>query len=443
MKFAVMISALVLFSMSGCQCDYNANFDLPDAGGDTDTNFDSDTGSSADGDSDSDSDSDADSDADADGDSDGDSDGDNDGDSDADADGDSDGDSDSDADADGDSDADSDGDSDTGSGSDTGSETNSDSNPDGGGDAGNDGGTELPKLYATMNPLSGEILVDGTNDNLASSYNFHSMDEARVIRKLDVINDFYGEFGDVVEQTISVFRITIRYSDINDVEQTRSGYMSNGRASFSNLGFFVPKDGMATIEVYVDTCDFSVCGEGIHNGFRVGVDQDTSFMAVGEESAEVQDFFEIEGSVHIPAFGVRRSRPFLDEVPGATVLMNGINTLYGITISADPEGDLVLVDELYFEIDGTVQISNFELWRGANLTTATFDYTTNDLAVSFDPLEGILSGQSQTYYLRAEVTGVHVGDYVNTFPIGVFWKDESDYYNIMSTYPMNTRTLSN
>jgi len=289
-----------------------------------------------------------------------------------------------------------------------------------------------------------DLLVAGTKDQLVSKYRFHGQDEDFQVKKLTIVNDLAGNFGDADVLTSAISKVTIKYTDVNGVQKSASSSLSGtGEAKFAGLDFFVPAGEDAFLEVYVDVNTKALVGESISGKtFRLGLQNTgnsiTTFEAIGQSSSTNLNFTgapttKVTNSANVNGFVVRTSVPTFANVSASTSLAGGEKTLMSFSITADKAGS-VSFGRLVFDIDiadadagGELTVGSFKFYRGSTLVTAANVYGSvdGDLAaqdvstdqaviVSFNQEESVSAGSSQTYSLKASVAGVQTDDSIDT-----------------------------
>ena len=264
-----------------------------------------------------------------------------------------------------------------------------------------------------------EILIAGSQNTLVAQYKMRALGETIAVEKLTVMNDSSGAFDQPVG-TSAVSSVKVQ-SGGAEAECVLSG----GKCTLSNLNLQVPQDGEVTLKIYADVAYMAQVGESLSGQtFRLGV-QDTNnttatFSAVGQLSgAMINPAFS--GGSSVNDFVVRKSQPTFTKAPGlSSVLINGTNRLYGLTVAADNAGS-VSFGRLFFGVNPgvptPVSLSNFRFYRGSTLLSE--DHVniyhapdTGSVIISFNNEETIAAGSSQTYYLEADVMGATVGSFV-------------------------------
>ncbi|MBI5422402.1 hypothetical protein HZA44_04685 [Candidatus Peregrinibacteria bacterium] len=294
-------------------------------------------------------------------------------------------------------------------------------------------------------------IVAGSTMQLVSKYRFTALREGFNINKLTLMNDATGVFTTAVA-TNAVSQVAVKYTDMNGVMQTKTGSLSNGIATLSGLGMFVPAGSDAFVEIYANISDKSSVGESISGkDFRIGL-QDTNtvstFEAVGSSSSSTfnatqvgTDLVPFNNPNSVNTFVVRKSVPTFAKASGlSTSLIAGENRLFGLTVTADSLG-AVSFGRLSFTVsNGTAAgaAGSFKFYRGSTLlsgptasATGAFVYNgagstdlanagtiaaaaTADAVVSFIQEETVGAGQSQTYYLDATLSAAAANDSVQT-----------------------------
>ena len=295
-----------------------------------------------------------------------------------------------------------------------------------------------------------DILVAGTDDQLVAKYRFHAQDEDFQVKKLSIVNDLAGNFGDADALTSAIENVTIKYTDVNGVQKTASSSLSGtGEAKFAGLDFYVPAGEDAYLEVYADVNTKAFVGQSISGKtFRLGLqnvgNSITTFEAIGQSSSTNLNFAGVDlatpttkvtNSANINSFVVRTTVPTFANVSASTSLANGERTLQSFSVTADSAGS-VAFGRLVFDVElsnagGTteLEVGTFKFYRGSTLVTAANIYgaTTGDLSgtsfaeadnqaviVSFNQEESIAAGSTQVYSLKASVTGSETDDSIDT-----------------------------
>ena len=308
-------------------------------------------------------------------------------------------------------------------------------------------------LGVSVQSVTSDILFAGSTQQLVSRYTFRASNDSVTVKKLTVMNDLSGSF-DTPVNTNAVSNVIINYPDVSGITQTRSGTLTNGMVTFSNLNFLISRNASKNFDIYVNVSSMGTIGETLSGKtFRFGI-KDTqntvaTFEAVGA-STKISTSFA--GSSLIKPFAIRKSKPVFASVSVPPVLKNGENTLYGLNITAQ-NGD-VSFGRLVFDITTSglsydnEDIRSFHLYRGTtmiqdtnvNIVGTDSNYFNNvdlqtsaiglgmcdggnnngikdgtyKVLVSFNTEEKVLKDSTQTYYLKATLVNSAPGSSVVT-----------------------------
>ena len=254
-------------------------------------------------------------------------------------------------------------------------------------------------------------------------------------------------------------------------------------ATFTNQTLYVPSGGSTVLSVYgnmnaVET-GYANSGDGPQLGLVWYIA--TSGSQPTWSTSTVTNAWSKQMVLY-------KSKPTVGPRAGiiSGTLVAGTNDLYAVTIAADSKGD-VAIKKLVFYITGgmstsTDKIGTFKFYKGTidysdkvKATTTLTDgtgvalsaisdkdgNTTTNLAIIFDDEETITADTSQTYYLKANVSGVDTtGEYIQTYVKGDttyatgtaagYWSGPTKYANASSsvfvwsdiTYPRGPYTES-
>ncbi len=253
----------------------------------------------------------------------------------------------------------------------------------------------------------------------------------------------------------AVSEVGLRFRDSVGGETFVSTPVVSDAASFNNLEFSVAEeDAISGMEIFVKLVSPQILGESFSGqDIRLGI-QDSVILT----GSNLKKSLATSGDANISDHVLRMSKPVFTRAETNENLMNGQNTLYGVTVAADPAGS-VSFGRLVFSINtsglgnvgadmntfrffrGDTQLSPIdvnvygvylertaiELQTGAGLDAITDPSSSadgtdgdgvNDLTysviVSFNQEETIAAGTSQTYYLKATINGATPGSSVST-----------------------------
>lgn len=299
---------------------------------------------------------------------------------------------------------------------------------------------------ANASILVAEVTSAGNNEKFVASYNFKGINEGFVIDTITVVNDTTGStLGDDPVGTPAIKEVTLKFPNENGFLSVHSSALSNdGTARFSNLDFYVERDKDSFLEIYADLNEFSAVGPALSGEtFRLGiqnVDNTTdTFRAVGAISGSTVTFGAgaTLGSSKVEPFTIRKSSPTLELTENTGTLIDGQNTLFDLEITAASSGSIGLgrfvVEVSVGDNDGVgISLSNFKLFGGSGLIQDVMIYDATggqdispvgggtlvigqaDVIISFDTEEIISINDTETYSLKATVTGSASGDSVSS-----------------------------
>jgi hypothetical protein len=291
----------------------------------------------------------------------------------------------------------------------------------------------------------GKILVNGSTMQQVAHYKFTATRENFNVDKLTVLNvpTIGANFtvGGTVA-TSAVSQVEIKYTDMNGVQQTKTGSLSGGKATFSGLTFYVAAGTDASVDVYADVSTMAAVGETLSGqAFRLGI-QDTAntistFNAVGSSSSNTVNNPTFVGMAGVNQYLVRKSVPTFAKASGLSSNL-GSGILYGLTITADSAGAIGF-GRLVFNVNntGVGNLSSFKFKKAGTLMSAALGvdkaniwnsivgsdlagagtiaaHANNNVVVSFNQEETIAGGSSQTYTLEATPAGFANTDSVTT-----------------------------
>lgn len=319
---------------------------------------------------------------------------------------------------------------------------------------------ECPKLFGMpdLETPDSAIIVAGTNNNVMAKYRFYAEDEAFILKKIDVVIDDNYDFVDDSsdEGSANIEKVSLSYPTQNGLTETVSASMISGKASFTNLNFYIPKEDNALITILADINTIengAVSGASFRLGFPVTNNTFNFglFEALGTASGQTQTTYKPMIFVQYPPVKkmvVRKSMPIVElQSPGTYYgtdgdkLKNGSNNLAAIRISADDNGDVAFKKLSFgFLSAGSIDVYGLELYRklsngteenitddvsikdktgqdlkvgGSKLITA--GNKSNDVSIIWNEEALISKGTASTYILRATVENASFGDSVGIF----------------------------
>jgi len=188
---------------------------------------------------------------------------------------------------------------------------------------------------------------------------------------------------------------------------------STSTADFTGLDVYVPKDGSATVKMYIDVPTISA---GADSGDlpKLLYIYDQGFSATGESSNTVET--DDSGAAHLSgnAMIVRKTKPTVTLVSlPSTVLTDGTKVISKFTITADAAGPVYFkeLNWTYATTSGVdITDSTIYLYRSGQSTALnSADSLSGDASPSIEVAltteEEIAAGSSQTYELKGTITG--------------------------------------
>lgn len=217
-----------------------------------------------------------------------------------------------------------------------------------------------------------------SRSQFVAKYEFKSLYEPWVIKKLTVVNDKNndGFNPNPSETTDAVDKVYIKYPDETGAIKIVSAPYANGKASFSGLDFYIPYQSSAYLELYVDTIDPKVYGQQFSGKtFRMGI-QDSSnnsstFEAVGQYS---------DTTLNAPGQWLQFSSQSINEsvvkesvltlaVTSQTSLnlLNGDNNLFDFTVTSGSAS----LGRLVFDVNqgGLTTLDGAKVYRNGQILT--------------------------------------------------------------------------
>ena len=179
---------------------------------------------------------------------------------------------------------------------------------------------------------------------LASHYGFHARLEPFIVSRLTVVNDTQNDGFDYdsSEVTDAVSKVYLKYKNAAGNEIIKSSSFINGKALFSGIDFYIPKNDDAYLDVYAEPMSASSNG-GQFSGksYKIGI-QDTgntssTFEATGQISSTVVNSpssLQMTAS-SVNEFNVKAGVLTFDVLPlDNSILLNGQTNLFSFSVSS-------------------------------------------------------------------------------------------------------------
>ena len=252
-----------------------------------------------------------------------------------------------------------------------------------------------------------DIIIAGTSKVLMHAVKYTATNEAFTVTKMKI--DQYG-----ASASDSVGRVILEYKNKAGATVEKYTYLnSTSTADFTGLDVYVPKDGSATVKMYIDVPTISA---GADSGDlpKLLYIYDQGFSATGESSNTVET--DDSGAAHLSgnAMIVRKTKPTVTLVSlPSTVLTDGTKVISKFTITADAAGPVYFkeLNWTYATTSGVdITDSTIYLYRSGQSTALnSADSLSGDASPSIEVAltteEEIAAGSSQTYELKGTITG--------------------------------------
>jgi hypothetical protein len=124
------------------------------------------------------------------------------------------------------------------------------------------------------------VVVAGAQDLVIRGVNLVADYEGFTVTRLTIVNDLVGDFGSQITDAPAIEQVTITYSDINGVYQSRSASMSMGQVTFSGLDYYIPTEPgvIPALSIKVDIADMTSFGESLSGQqFRLPLRRSATF----------------------------------------------------------------------------------------------------------------------------------------------------------------------
>ncbi len=273
---------------------------------------------------------------------------------------------------------------------------------------------------------SNRIAIAGQTEMLSVRYLVHGTSVSNPLNKLKFINEPNGEgTGPQPTQAIAQVWVSCPPPSGSGNSTFFAGQLdSNGVVQFTGLNCYDETGNGLEVSINYDVSTFAMIGEGLSGQlFRLVLD----------------DLQLMESQANVPVNTVRKTKVQFNNVSINPTLGNGERILIGIAVTAHSAGSAGFA-RLVYEIspldsnaNGSLKLTNLKMYRGSTLivNAKIFDANGNDLTggaspttskiiVSFISEEVVSAGSTQTYSLKATVTGSETNDSITT------WLDPGD-----------------
>lgn len=276
------------------------------------------------------------------------------------------------------------------------------------------------------------IVAPGAVKQKVASYLLSAENERVTLNTLTIINDLVGAFNNS-EDAPAIKEVIVECLNPIGGLARASGPLVNGSLTLTNFKCMARSSAPTTLNVYVtllsqssDAPSFS--GEMIRLGIQnPGASPDETLFDAEGSISKVSIAPQWVNAESIKSFMVRNTIPiFTNVVDLSPELSNGLSYLYGVTVNASGNAPVSLAG-LTFQVSsdpaGVMSLSEFRLTKGKSVSKRTDadvnifsergdvgvgsgnSFSGGLLGISFNTEEVIPAGESQVYYLRAEVKG--------------------------------------
>lgn len=226
-----------------------------------------------------------------------------------------------------------------------------------------------------------DILVAGTSNVVASTFDFRSGNEDFVVESLSINNRQSGvEANDLGDYDNNIDSITLHYPNQLGGLETKTAFLVNGTASFSDMNFYIGEDEEETLQVLANLNPIS---EGASSGELVRLNLAfNNFEAVAQSSGETYTAAKMDASVDAAVdldFGTITYQDGDErfDLDGAQTVSSSQNLGNTLTLTIDsnaagensnklPIGTMVCVDD-----DDNAQCENEDIYIVTNWPSST------------------------------------------------------------------------
>ncbi|MBI4994410.1 S-layer homology domain-containing protein [Candidatus Peregrinibacteria bacterium] len=250
------------------------------------------------------------------------------------------------------------------------------------------------------------VAVAGATAVPFAKYKFTATNEAFTILKLDVVGTTtdataFNQDPAAFTGGNNITKVSISYPKKDGTTGTASSNLASGKASFTNLDIYVPKDGSAVVTVLGDINTISL-GATSGASLRLGLNElatvaTNAFEAQGEGSNEKKTSVNLStytNSTSVKLMVVRKTVPTVEKLASAlTKLNSGQNTIAAVTVAADAKAP-VAIKRLAFEYNSTATITVNALTFYKKQGSGTDSNATSDVSIRNRAGQNLKSGGS-------------------------------------------------
>jgi hypothetical protein len=254
------------------------------------------------------------------------------------------------------------------------------------------------------------IVTGLSTEVLMGKFTFSALHEAFTVSEIKIKEETSTNYDNYIS-------LYLKYKNAAGETVTSDALpLVSGIADFTGLSLYVANGGTSDVSVYANLNAVAVSGYA-NSGDTPKVTLDYYKASSGSQPV-------VEGASpqnkDANAMLLYKTKPTINLTGVATgTLSNGVMTIYPFTIAADAKGD-VGVKYLTFNVAlSGVTATSYKFYRGATDISSLVTIDTSGIptvTVEFTDEEVITKDTSQTYYLKATVSGVDtVGDNIQTY----------------------------
>ncbi|MFA6227891.1 MAG: hypothetical protein WC668_01760 [Patescibacteria group bacterium] len=220
----------------------------------------------------------------------------------------------------------------------------------------------------------------------------------------------------------SVGAVILEYKNEAGETKTATGYLSSGSVIFNNLSIWIPKSVGATVTIKAMVADATGAKSGDIVRLNLSASDGTStvFAATSKATGSAEyDYTGANGVTGNPMI-VRKTKPTVSLISLPTsVLADGTQTISKFSIAADAAGDVTWrkMGFVYSTSAIAVDVTDLSIYLYKDGDSTKLNATglslsrTSAKTISFvaDTEQTITKGTSQTYVLKADLTGTSAG----------------------------------
>ena len=286
-------------------------------------------------------------------------------------------------------------------------------------------------MYSQWQPSS--LVVAGTNGILYTTIEFWANNEDFVIDRLRVVNDRYDYVGD--DEFVNIIL------EDNNGTEIATANLINGIADFTGLNIYILKDEQTFVYV---KANLNTIANGADSGdyTSLKIDHNDNFRAVGQDSGysiTSVGSYDPDGS----NMYVYKSISVIIAPYSNSTLIEGNQTLFEFNVTVDSNGDISW-KKIVFAVmkDSNIEITDLKLYSEEEEIAGTIigsllnqGDTSGTVIFVADGEQNVNAGNTKTYKLKAMISNVNTGSYVNTSinQSDEYYAEPTDYATVALT----------